>query len=1352
MQRPFSFSRCAILAAAVFFLFFPKFAKSQAQIQSLSPGSRITTPIDESRLTTLHGNTHPLARPQFDQGAAPPSLPLRRMLMVLTRSAQQESALETLLEQQQDTSSGNFHGWLSPQQFGEQFGPSDQDLQTITSWLQSHGFEVAGVSAGRTVIEFSGTAGEVQEAFHTSIHRYTVKGTDYWANSSDPQIPTALSPVVAGINTLYNFPRRQMHELFHPPYSTVAQSQFRAFTPQYTFPNPCSTTAQPYCNFALSPADFAKIYNVPNLLLSPAPATQYNGDGVTIAIVGESDINTNDIAQFRSMFGLPAPHVNVIVNGNDPGIVEDAETEADLDIEWSGAIAPNATIDFVVAQPTEVSLGVDLAAQYAVDNNLAPILSESFGICEYFMGTADNTFYNQLWQQAAAQGITVTVASGDGGSTTCDQNAETQGPAQFGVSVSGFSSTPYNVAVGGTDFDDLSDPLTYWSSTNTTTLASALKYIPEMTWNDTCTNQEVFSYFGTTTALQTCNNSKATSDGLVIIEGGTGGKSACTISDFNVTTGTGSLSSCSGGYPKPAWQTALTPQDNARDLPDVSMFASDGFNGSFYVICEADIPPADSFGVCGTNSQLVGLGGTSASTPSFAGIMALVSQATGSRQGNANYALYKMAAQSGNTCTSAANPASSCIFYDIPAGSTNAMPCASGSADCTSDGFTVGVLSVNGQPAYNTATGYDLATGLGSVNAANLVTKWKNSALTASSTTLSLDSGATINITHGQSVNVSIGVTGSGGTPTGSVSLIANTGPNGSEGVQGYVLSNGSVTSTTNDLPGGSYTVVAHYGGDGTFGSSSSSPAIPVTVAPEASKIGMAYELFNPTNGVITNPNATTAVFGTASLLRVNVTSQAGDACASNAPGNAGCPTGTVTLTDSYNGAPAAPLNGGTFALNAQGYTEDQVIDLPGGTHVFTATYAGDNSYTAATAATQSLTITLAPTTTTATNNSASAIFGQPLMLTASISAQNIVSSIAPTGTLTFYAGSTAVGTATVSGSVNPTTFQATAQASTTTTALPHGQDSVTAQYSGDANYAASTSAAVPISVLYQTTTSLSSSNLNIPYGASVTFTAQVTTSQSGGPAMTGTVLFTQDSVPLGAPVALTNGQAQLTTKSLTSGTDIITAEYQGDSNYALSVGNVTETVGPEPTFTISANPTTVTILSPGQSGTATLTFTAQNGFSSNGPVTITPVCSGLPSEASCTSGTSVTIAMNGSATASMAFTTTAPSSIAPNWRSRPDIFGKWTPLGIATLACLCWLWMLALGAARKQRRWAAAFGLVACVIAATAAGCGGGGGSGGSGGGKGGNPGTPTGTTTPTVAVTINGVTASVSVTLNVQ
>jgi subtilase family serine protease len=1343
MQKLSFTSRGVIVVVATFFLFFPPSAKSQTQTRS-SNQPRIAAAIDEGQLTRLRGNTHPMARPEFDQGAASPSMQIRRMLMVLTRSPQQESGLETLLEQQQDASSPNFHGWLTPQQFGQQFGPSDQDLQTITSWLQSHGFQVAGVSAGRTVIEFSGTAGEVQEAFHTSIHRYTVNGMDYWANASDPQIPAALSPVVAGINTLYNFPRRPMHEVIHSPNSAAGNGAYRPLLlPQYTFPNPCSTTGQPFCNFAVAPADFAKIYNVPNLLLTPAAATQYNGDGVTIAVVGESDINTNDIAQFRSMFGLPAPNLNVIVNGSDPGVIEGVETEADLDIEWSGAIAPNATIDFVTAQSTEVSLGVDLAAQYAVDNNLAPVLNESFGICEYFMGTADNTFYNQLWQQAAAQGITVTVSSGDGGSAACDQTAGTTGGAQYGVSVSGISSTPYNVAVGGTDFDDVSDPLTYWNSSNSTTFASATGYIPEVSWNDSCTNQEIITLFNLTSALASCNSTRAQDDGLVVVEGGAGGKSSCTTSDFNATTGAGSLSSCTGGYAKPAWQTALTPTDNGRDLPDVSMFASNGFNGSFYVVCEADVPPEDSLGACGPSSQLIGVGGTSASAPSFAGIMALVNQATGSRQGNANYALYKMAGQTGNTCTSAANPASSCIFYDIPSGSTIAMPCVSASPDCTSSGMSIGVLSQNGAPAYNTGTGYDLATGLGSVNAANLVTKWKNSSLTASTTTLSLNSGAAVNITHGQSVNVNIGVTGSGGTPSGGASLIANTGSSGSEGVQGFTLSNGAVSSATNALPGGTYTVAARYGGDGTFASSTSSPAISVTVAPEASKLGIAYELFSVTNGQLTNPNGTNVVFGTPSALRVNVTSQAGDACASNAPGNTGCPTGAVALPDSYNGAAATPLGGGNFPLNAQGYAEDQTIDLPGGTHTITASYAGDNSYTAAASASETINITQASTLTTFGSNIASGMVGELVYLDAQITAQNIASSIGPTGTVSFYSGSTLIATAPVSGSV--TGGQVNLAVSTTTTALPHGQNSMTAQYTGDASYAGSTSPAVTVPIYYPTATTLNSSSSSVPYGARVTLTAQVTTSQTGGPAITGTVFFAANSVALGAAVPVSNGQAQLTTSSLPSGMDTVTAEYQGDTNYGISGAGTQVTVGPAPSFTISASPTTVNISAPGQSGTVTLTFTGQNGFSSNGAVVIAPVCAGLPSEASCSSASTVTIPANGSATATVTFSTTGASSATPNWRDRPDIFGKWRFFGASVFACLCLLRMVAMNGTRRQRRWAASFALVACMIAFAGA-CGGGGGGGGR------NPGTPIGTSALAVSITINGVSEIVNVTLNVQ
>jgi subtilase family serine protease len=563
----------------------------------------------------------------------------------------------------------------------------------------------------------------------------------------------------------------------------------------------------------------------------------------------------------------------------------------------------------------------------------------------------------------------VFVSSGDSGSAVCDAHGvPPPSPAQFGLMVSGFESTPYNVSVGGTDFNDLTNASTFWSPTNSPPpgnpnlppSVSALSYIPETTWNATCTNAVLGNLLGYSTNAETnCNNPQLVD--LVWLLSGSGGKSSCTTSNGQ------SPSSCSGGYAKPSWQTGTgVPSDGKRDVPDVSLFSSiRGPSGAFYLICAADLlsPGVTSCQTTDPNTEFISTGGTSASSPAFAGIMALVDQKIGSRQGNADYVLYKLASKSGNSCPSAANPASTCVLYDVTNG-TNAMPCAKGSPNCTvtngSDSY--GVLS-----GYNTTTGYDLATGLGTVNANNLVGAWASAetALKSSATTLTLNSGNSVNITHGQSVSVGIGVTGSGGTPTGNVSLIADTAPPSApsevtqQGVQGFQLSaSGSVSSTTNVLPGGqNYSVTAHYPGDGTFKASDSSPVI-VTVNPEASQPNIAFELFNPSSGLQTNPNATTAQYGSLELLRMNVTSLSGDTCAQNAPGQLGCPTGSVTVTN--NGA---PLDAGTYQLNSLGYAEDQTVQLPGGTDAVKVTYGGDNSFTVSNA-TSTITITKAPTTT----------------------------------------------------------------------------------------------------------------------------------------------------------------------------------------------------------------------------------------------------------------------------------------------------------------------------------------------------------------------------------------------------
>ena len=351
----------------------------------------------------------------------------------------------------------------------------------------------------------------------------------------------------------------------------------------------------------------------------------------------------------------------------------------------------------------------------------------------------------------------------------------------------------------------------------------------------------------------------------------------------------------------------------------MSLFASNGFNASFYIVCELDLSPsAQSCDPFAPVSDFVGIGGTSASSPEFAGIMALVNQATGARQGNANYVLYKLASQSGNTCTSAALAASTCVFYDIPSGSTIQMPCLSGSLNCvtTLNTDANGVLS-----GYAAGSGYDLATGLGSVNAANLISKWVSfqSSLSPTRTTLNLNGGAPVNVSHGQSITVVVDVvpTQSAGTPTGAVSLIADTGSNAQQVVAISTLVNGSATFSTTALPGGSnYSAFVSYAGDGTFAPSLSSSAS-ITVSPEPGKVSLAYELFDA-NGNETNPNATSASFGQPSILRLSVHNQSGSACPTTAPGTPGCPTGTITLTDNGNA-----LDGGVFNLNTRGYADD---------------------------------------------------------------------------------------------------------------------------------------------------------------------------------------------------------------------------------------------------------------------------------------------------------------------------------------------------------------------------------------------------------------------------------------------
>jgi hypothetical protein len=720
--------------------------------------SRVVERIDDTRLITLTGNTHPMARPEFDRGLADPQLPMERIQLALKRSPEQEAALEQFMAQQYDPKSPNFHHWLQPEEFGKLYGPSDSDIAAVTSWLQNHGFQIYQVNKGRVTIEFSGTAGQVQQAFHTEMHHYLVNGKTHLANDRDPQIPEALAPVVHGIASLHDF--FPVHQSILGRYVrrnkktgtvTPVDPEFSGPRPEFGFTNEEGDPQED-----ITPYDFATIYN-----LLPLWNAGITGKGQTIAISAVTDINASDVSTFRTMLGLGGftGTINQIHNGADPGIDQGSLVENTLDTEWSGATAPDATVDVVISASTAATFGGQLSDQYIAEHpSMFTIMSASYGECEIGLGTAGNTAINAIYQQGAAAGISIFESAGDQGSTGCDNSDATTfpNPAQNGLQVNGDASSPWVTAVGGTEFTWQNFRTTYWSATNSATnLSNALGYIPEAPWNGTCTSQLYLDrlwqpQLGFTTLEQVCNNMVGLGyENFVTVTGGSGGVSSC------ITSTNGEFSTCGGGYPQPSWQKGVTGMPGAtyRYLPDVSLFASSGFpygfNGSAYLICVASNakPQACDYK---DNTEVIyqEVGGTSVSSPALAGIMALVQQKqNGAAQGLANPVFYKLAAKDNLTnCNSSTVAAgNACNFYDVTYGN-NAQVCTTGSRNCVTNtsGDTYGVVS-----GYTTTTGYDQATGLGSVNATNLVNNWASVAGGSLTVSLSPTSLAFASTTEG---------------------------------------------------------------------------------------------------------------------------------------------------------------------------------------------------------------------------------------------------------------------------------------------------------------------------------------------------------------------------------------------------------------------------------------------------------------------------------------------------------------------------------------------------------------------------------------------------------------------------
>jgi len=733
--------------------------------------SLVVAPTNMNDTVTLAGNTHPLTPSALDQGMVSGEQQLGSLFIALKRSTAQESALAAFNARQLDVASPDYHHWLQPQEFGRNFGPNDADIAAVTGWLKAAGLQIQNISEGRINIEFSGTAAQVQETFGVEIHRYLVNGASVIANDRDPQIPRALSPVIAGVIGLNTFAVNGVE----PPVTQAAASAESASVRSSTSLNPAAlnpagTAAAPTLSFKddsysfafMTPYDFATIYNSLPLWRASKPIM---GSGVTIAIVGDNDVNPDDVTTFQSTFGLPhnAPTTKY-VSSNPAG----SSLDSTVALEMANAAAPNAGLTLVVPSGGKTLTSVLSAVQYTVDKNLASIVVFPYSACERLLGSSTNAMINSLWQQGATQGMSIVVATGDQGSAACNGSGgeDATGGSQGGLEVNGFASSPYVTAVGATDFAwNWSNNFSpYWNAPSTPIqYESAKGYIPEVPWNTTCTNELLLKgqdylladskdghppdYANTQTLCIANYNNSYYSPLLQSIAGG-GGSSNCTAVNSSGNCQAGSF------YSKPSWQKGTgVPADGKRDLPDVSLFASPGwldvqqfgvkFNpptpiipSTEILICYSGGKPshACTYGSYADTAYQTA-GGTRAAAAYWAGILALVEQKQGGeRQGLVNPTLYKLFSGENLTkCnTSVVTAGNSCVFYDVSAPVTNGVACVPGSSkDCyvipgsiVEDETAVGILD-----GYTAGVGYDQTTGLGSVNITNLVNRWSSSAV-----------------------------------------------------------------------------------------------------------------------------------------------------------------------------------------------------------------------------------------------------------------------------------------------------------------------------------------------------------------------------------------------------------------------------------------------------------------------------------------------------------------------------------------------------------------------------------------------------------------------------------------------
>lgn len=1038
--RPVLSTAASLLASLLLASGTPALAQPQSQAQDIeaSPDAaiiRITEPVANNTLVILKGNTHPLAQARYDEGAAPATLATGKLQLLLKRSPAQQLALRQYLDSAQDPHSATYHRWLTPAAYGARFGIADQDLQTVENWLGSEGFKVEAVPVSRNLIQFSGTVSQIAHTFHTGIHSYTIDGVRHYSNSTDPRIPAALAPVIAGLSPLNDFRAQPGHILGTSAQAQRSAGSLKILSPSSRGPMPLlvKTTGNPPGNaLYVTPADAATIYNSPNALNSRyTGATHLTGAGVNIGLAEYSDLQTTDYANYRKLFlNASTPHdPHLVAEGVDPGVLDQHDGQITLvDAEITTGLAPDADIYVYSGQSDLLEDGLTNAIIRAIQDNTVSILSVSYTNCEASLGVSGNLEISELWQEAAAQGISVVVAAGNTGTAACDDGGRHS--ATGGRAVSGFASTPYNIAVGGTDFDTLSTSFDQYVNTassggSTPYHGSALGYIPENPWNDSIENNSLGSYTG--------NIAAAFGYGLGIITAGGGGASSLAYCAAGINPTTGNCTGALTGYPAPPFQSAVSAgaaaPSGVRYLPDVALFSGDMIqHPAGWAICsdnlvaQANYTFTDCSPAADGTFSVEGVGGTATSTAAFAGVLGMVIQSLGAttRLGVANNVLYNLHAMSSNAA----------IFHDVTVGN-NSVPCTSGSTDCSSNGF------ING---YDATTGYDLASGLGSVDISALIAAWPTATFTPTTTSLHINGNmAPITITHGTVLTLAATVTPA--TATGTVSVTGTTGQGGAAVSQYIPLTGGTGSISTNTLPGGTYKIQGYYPGDVSHSPSTSAPAIQITVNPEDSQVLLSLLITDVNTG-----KTLTSSFNYGSYGFVYAQPK-------SATGSDGIATGTVTLLNNR-----ATL--GSQPLNSKGNAAFPVATFAPGIYSLGAAYSGDGSYNPSTTATDTaMSISKAPTLLSAAPAASALSTSAAATLTVTLATDS--TGAFPTGGITLIGNGKSF-TGIIAQSLN--TLNAVQEIATFTvpgSALAAGTNTLTATYLGDANYNGSTTTVV---------------------------------------------------------------------------------------------------------------------------------------------------------------------------------------------------------------------------------------------------------------------------------------------------